>query len=173
MPSLQIIQSTTLTGTQQYVTFSAIPNTYKHLKLMFTGRSDGNPDWFLMSFNGDNTGSNYSSRLMYADRNAGSCSTGTQTPSEQPLTGVVNKTGSLANSFSDAEVMIYNYAVSGIIKVFSATSGQNNNADPARQAFWENRWNDSVPITSIRVGCQTASSNNFVTGTTITLYGMP
>jgi hypothetical protein len=173
MPSLEIISSNTLTGTQQYVTLSTIPNTYKHLKLILTARSDGIPDWFLMSFNGDNTGSNYFSRLIYADRNSGSTSTGTQTPSEQPLTGVVNKNTALANSFSNAEIVIYNYASSINPKVFSGTSGQNNNTDPERQAFWENRWNNSAAITSIRLGCQTASSNNFVAGTTITLYGMP
>lgn len=173
MPLMTVINSTTLTGTQQYITFSSIPSTYKHLWFELTGRSNGNPDWFLMSFNGDNTGSNYFSRLMYCDRNSGTVSGGTQTPSEQPLTGVVNKSDALANSFSDAGVYVYNYASSISPKVFSGTSGQNNNTDPCRQSFWENRWNNSAAINSIRIGCQTASSNSFVAGTTITLYGLP
>jgi hypothetical protein len=170
---MTVINSTTLTGTQQYITFSSIPNTYKHLWIQLSARSDSAPDWFLMSFNGDNNGSNYFSRLLYCDRNSGSVGGGTQTPSEQPLTGVINKSSAVANSFSDAGVYIYNYTSSISPKVFSGSSGQNNNTDPARQAFWENRWNNGSAITSIRFGCQTASSNNFVAGTTITLYGMP
>jgi hypothetical protein len=171
---MTVINSTTLTSTTQFITFSSIPNTYKHLWIELTGRSDGIPDWFIMSFNGDNTGGNYFSRLLYADRNSATLSAGTQSPSaEPPLTGVVNKNTAIANSFSDAGIYVYNYTSSLSPKVFSGTSGQNNNADPSRQAFWENRWSNSAAISSIRIGCQTASSNNFVSGTTITLYGLP
>lgn len=175
MPTLAtVISSTTLTGDQQYVTLSSIPQDYKHLRLVITARSTDTPDWFTVALNGDFTGSNYFSRLMYADRNA-AINTGSQTPSaEPPLTGVINKFNSLTNSFSDADVTFYNYTVNGnSVKVFSGTSGQNNSADPARQAFWENRWNNSVPITAIRLGNQAAVSSYFATGTTITLYGLP
>jgi len=172
---MKIISHTVISSTTQNVDLTSIPQTYTHLYLVFNGRSNASPDWFCIGLNGDHTGSNYRSGLIYRDRSSSTTSAGHQTPSsgELPLQGVINYTGSLTNAFSSAEVYFNNYTGTTNTKTYSATSGQNNSADPARNAFWETRRvTNTDAITAIRLQCQSTGTNSFAAGTTITLYGI-
>ncbi len=172
---MKIISHTVINSTTQNVDLTSIPQTYTHLYLVFNGRGSASADWFCIGLNGDHTGTNYRSQSHYRDRGSSTTSPGQQTPNsgELPLQGVINYSNSLTNSFSSAEVYLYNYTRTDNRKTYSANSGQNNNQDPARVAFWEtSRVTNENAITAIRLQCQSTASNSFVAGTTITLYGI-
>lgn len=172
---MKIISHTLITSNTQNVDLTNIPQTYTHLYLVFNGRGTASADWFSIGINGDNTGSNYRSGLIYRDKGSGTLSAGHQTPSspELPLQGAINYSSSLTNSFSSAETYFNNYTGTTNSKTYSTTSGQNNDGTPARISFWETKYvNTTAAITSIRLQCQSTSSNSFAAGTTITLYGL-
>lgn len=176
MPSATVIYSNTLSATTNSVSITSIPSTYKHLWLQVSARSADFGDWFECGINGSTTGSDYFSRLIYWDLGGTTGSTGTQVPAAgtTPLTGPINYSTSLANSYSNASVMFFNYAASGNVKVFTGTGGQNNSATPSRQVFWDNRNNAiTTAITSIQFRVQTSTANSIGAGTTLTLYGLP
>jgi hypothetical protein len=176
MPSAKVIYSNTLSATTNSVSINSIPSTYKHLWLQVSGRSADFGDWFECGINGSTNGPDYFSRLIYWDLGGTTGSTGSQVPAAgtMPLTGPINYANSLANSYSSAGVMFFNYAATGNVKVFSGTGGQNNSATPSRQVFWDNRNNAiTTPITSILLRVQTSTVNSLGAGTTFTLYGLP
>ena len=63
------VATTTLGSTTGTITFSSIPQTYKHLQLRTftnTSRSSGASGSASLQFNGDTVGTNYWTHYMYA-----------------------------------------------------------------------------------------------------------
>jgi hypothetical protein len=73
--ALVLIAEQLLVGTATTITFSSIPNTYRHLRLVAMGRMNAatTEDYVYIRFNGD-TGSNYDEVRVNNGSSAQSCS---------------------------------------------------------------------------------------------------
>lgn len=168
-----LISATTLNSSVSSVTIP-VPSGYTDLRLVFSARNDTSPSiWYehvRLTFNGG--GGNYTSKMLYgngsgaygADDSGGSST-------YAPWAGVFCAGNSTANTFSNCEIYIPNYSVSGVAKNFSGESvsegmvGGGVTGATAQAMLWTG----TAAITSITL---TAAVGNFVAGTEFTLYGI-
>jgi hypothetical protein len=160
-----LIASQTLGSSSSSVTFSAIPNTYTDLKLVYCARSDRpsqTAELLGISFN-----SNSSSYVRLVLEGNGSSAGSYFDPINS--FGVMPGSAATANIFSNGEIYIPNYLLSKN-KVYNGDGTAENNATAANQNLDANRWNNTSAITSI--GLTTYNSNNFITYSSFYLYGI-
>lgn len=151
------IATTTLGSNAASYTFSSIPSTYTDLIIVVYGTATGSGSNAYVQYNAD-TSSNYSNLYMYGS--GSSAISGTNTTQTQANFGYVNAT------YGTSICQIQNYANSNVYKTFL---GKWNNTDVLVAAS-VSTWRSTSAITSILVGC--GSGNSFITGTSITLYGI-
>lgn len=171
--TLQIykIASVTVTASSgaASIDFTSIPSGYTDLLVKVSARipTTGNYVNLAIRFNGD-TGSNYSSRLLYGDGS----STGSANESAQTRGGwqYANGVGSTSNNFSNGYIYIPNYTGSAQ-KSFSADFVAENNATNCIIAVKAGLWTGTAAITSISL-FNNLDSTNLVQNSTATLYGI-
>lgn len=161
--AMQLIQNQTLGSAAATVTFSSIPQTFTHLRLMVTGTnsSGSTVENILIQFNGD-AGANYS---WNGFQNSASTAASINAVAGQTslLIGTCDNFG---NSLADSTIT--NYA-SALVKGVSSTGGCNN---PAFNTFTNiifGSWNSSAAITSLTV---LLGGSTFTAGSVISLYGI-
>ena len=163
--SYTLIQTVTLTSDQNTVTFSSIPATFDDLVIVSSVRnSAGNNNNTRVRFNGD-TGSNYSSRLLYGTGSGVASYSETTTSfyaAEHPPSTYT------ANTFGNAAFYIPNYR-SSVAKSMSADSVVENNATASWQQISAHLWNQTSAITSVSLF---PAGNNFATNSSFSLYGI-
>ena len=161
-----LIEAKTLSGSVATVTFSAIPQTYADLKLVFSARMSfgGNTvDDVNLLLNGTTT--SYSMK-----RGLGN---GTVTASDNGF-GTFQTVGQSASStattatFGNTEVYIPNYALANN-KVFQAVTSSENNATQGYEQMTANIRSNTTAITSIVLD---GENSDFLTGSTFYLYGI-
>ena len=160
--AMEFIRSTVVSANGT-VTLSSIPNTYQDLILVITARTDSSSlTSGLLRFNGD-TGSNYSSTLLYG--------TGTAPTSErysnESFTRIGYAIGSsqLANVFSTQLVQILNYANTSTNKTVISRDASDVNGSGITQ-LTIGSWRNTAAINSITYPV------TLVAGSTVTLYGI-
>ena len=150
------------------IEFTSIPATYTDLALVISARDSRTTDtWsnITMRFNSD-TGNNYSAILLYGE---GSSAASVSNSAQSSITFVyANSNNSTANSFSNCQVYIPNYASSNN-KSVSIDSVVENNAATGLDALTAALWSNSAAITSITL---TPGTANFRQYSTATLYGI-
>jgi hypothetical protein len=151
------IATTTLGSNAASYTFNSIPSTYTDLIIVVYGTATGSGSNAYVQYNGD-TGSNYSNIYVYGSGT--SAISGTNTSQTQANFGYVNAT------YGTSICQIQNYANTTTYKTYLARW---NNTDVLVAAS-VSLWRSTAAITSILVGC--GSGNSFITGTSITLYGI-
>ena len=157
-----LLASTTLGSDAASYTFSSIPQTYTHLRLISSIRSTttGTTAQLRLQYNGD-AGSNY-----LASAQAG-YSTAT-------LTALISGAGqSLTNFWSLVDTVITDYA--STTKGKSETSNfqlyQSSGVPGALDAAqWAGFWNSTSALTSLVIAL---SAGNIKSGTKFQLYGFP
>jgi hypothetical protein len=164
----ELIAKSTLGADAADVTFSSIPATADDLLLVFTARSDrsGQPrDESHIRVNGD-TGSNYSSRLLF-----GSGSTVGSASNSGTAWIYLDNNGptTTADTFSNVSVYIPNYAGS-TNKSASAESVYENNGTLAYIKAAAYLWSSTAAITSLKIYPEVGP--NWVTGSSFFLYGI-
>jgi hypothetical protein len=148
------------------IEFTSIPQTYTDLKIVLSGRSSAENEYYV-TFNSNSA--NYSSRYIYG--NGSSVLTGTNPfGTSFAFLGSVNKSTTTASVFNNAEIYISNYT-SANHKSISANTSQENNATEAYNWLTAAIWSNTSAITSIQVDLQNAPSN-FTEYSTFTLYGI-
>lgn len=167
----QLIETVALSGTQTSVTFSNIPNTFRHLQIRcitkVTDSANNNAQSVSLQFNSD-TGSNYAHHRL---RGNGSDVTSESSSSQTSIVyGLSTNSGSSTPSqlFSPAIIDILDYANSSKNKTTKSLVG---GLAPAASNFAELRsglWVNTSIITSIRL----FSSSNWVSGSRFSLYGI-
>ena len=166
MPANMVLLEKITVGaaTAATVTFSGIPQTgYTDLVLKGTARGTAGTTSILnVSFNGST--SNFTDR--YIEGNGASVGSFTDQPR---MVGLVNGSGATANTFTNFETYIPNYA-SANYKSASIDYVCENNATAAEQGLVASLWSDTAAITSIAF--TGASSGNFVQYSTFYLYGI-
>jgi hypothetical protein len=159
-----LLERTELNASAASVTFANIPQTgYTDLKIVQSARiSTGSQASSTIRFNGITTG--YSSRYLLGAGSAGTASgTSTEifvdTPADSTYT---------ANSFSNSEIYIPNYAGS-TNKSLSVDIVNETNGTVVTQLLVAGLWSNTAAINSIQI---VAGAGSFVAGSTFSLYGI-
>lgn len=162
------IATSTITGsTVASVTFSSIPSTYTDLAVVIQARGtfaqDGIDVTFI--FNGDNSGGNYS--VNYINGN------GTTVNSGRNSAGIgyfsfVPAGNNTAGVYSANVHHIMNYANTTTYKTTLGKISFPGNQAGANVGLWRS----TAAISSIQLQISNGSQGYYVTGSTLTLYGI-
>lgn len=147
-------------GTQQDITFSSIPSTYKHLQLRGVVFTNGatNPAWQV---NGDTTGANYSGHHLWG--------TGSAAVSNNQ-SGTVYWNYNPDSTYPSCFVMDFlDYANTNKYKTMRTQAGVDTNGGTVETALWSGSWLQTTAINSITLKGLGAY---FRDGTHIALYGI-
>ena len=159
-----LIEAKTLGSAVASITFSSIPSTYTDLVVLTSVRaSSGGGISAGLRFNGST--SNYSEKLLYGT-GSGAASASASTTSIQ-WASLGNQT-STANTFSNCQIYIPNYASSNY-KSVSTEAVTENNGTGADIYVDAGLWSDTAAITSLTL---TASTPDFAVNSTFYLYGI-
>ena len=159
----EAIATVTLSSAQSSITFSAIPQTYTDIQILFSVRGSAATGNILFAPNGSTA--NRTARLLYGDgSNAASAS-----DSGQPfIFSYAVPSGNTSNTFSNISYYIPNYTSSNEKNV-SVDGVTENNATTAF-AFLSTSLLGTSPISSIELSLY--FGGNFVQHSTATLYGI-
>ena len=167
--TFELISSSTVgSGGASGIEFTSIPATYTDLLLLISIRNDNSgtdATRTVLRFNGLTADTNMSFLRLGGDGSASFSDTGSQ----GHVTWHPNN-GSTANTFSNIEVYIPNYAGSNQ-KTFAATGGNEKNiASTAYLGIIALNWADTSAITGIRIFAD--GNDNLVQNSTAYLYGI-
>lgn len=154
------IATTTLGSGVANYTFSSITGTYTDLVLIIAGAGTTSGGNILLQFNSD-TGTNYSTTILYGD--------GSTAGSARASNASSMNIGDLdATTQSNTLINIMNYANTATYKTALGRANRLNAG--AATAAKCGLWRSTSAITSVKVFLSTG--DNFVSGTTLTLYGI-
>lgn len=161
--TMTLISSTTLSTTAATIDFTSIPQTYTDLKIVYSARINADPfgvavATLSLSINGGGTAT--TSRALGGN--------GSSAYSETGSGPVINSSNSTANTFSNGDIYIPNYAGS-TNKSMSADSVIENNATASWAAIHAILWSSTSAITSISL---VPAAGSFVANSSFALYGI-
>jgi hypothetical protein len=159
-----ITKQTVGSGGVSSVTFSSIPQTYTDLKLVLSARQ-GSENAFEFTFNGSTTG--YLTRRLQGDGSSASSNTASGTTTAIRVIGF-NSGSSTANTFSNTEIYIPNYAGSNN-KSVSIDAVNEFNQTETYMNLGASLWSNSSAINQITVTPMAGSITEF---STFHLYGI-
>lgn len=165
---MEPIATNLLSSAAASVTFSNIPQGYKHLQIraLVRGTFADTNTYPNIHFNGD-TGSNYAWHIL--DGNGSSASAGagsTQTSAGVPTFTAGNSTASI---FGVLVMDILDYANTSKFKTVRYLGGHDQNGSGIVR-FSSGLWQNTAPITSIAFTA--LSSSNWATNSRFSLYGI-
>lgn len=163
------IADTTLGSAAADITFSSIPSTYNHLKLVISGACSStsfNGTNFNVQVNGD-TGSNYAFATVSKYAGAGATMTlEGQFSQTQFELGNIWVGQAVTNAIASVEMTFMNYKGTTLRKGMTFIGG--GWSDAPGTGSGSGAWKSTSAITSIKLY---SSGGNFMTGTRATLYG--
>jgi hypothetical protein len=165
-----LIQRVELTKTAASITFNNLPQTgFTDLKIVMSARGDGASGSFICQFNGATT--NLSSKVLYGI-NGSAVGSGSYSD-ENSIWGYTTNSGSTANTFNNAEILIPKYT-SNNNKSVSIDAVNETNASDGRQIITAGLWSSTAAITSITLYSKTGSNvaTNFTQYSTFSIYGL-
>jgi hypothetical protein len=166
---LTVISDQTLSAATSTISFSSIPGTYRHLRIEFQGREDGNENagYLRLQFNGD-TAADYDVQVNRANGSTPSAvmAGGLSWLDVAMLPGAQSTRTSMAASI---DILIPNYASTTFEKSIIASGAE---VDSTSANSWigtsAGSWHSTSAITSITL---LPFVGNPVSGTRATLYG--
>lgn len=160
-----LIQTVTVTasGGAANIEFTSIPQTYKDLLFVVSGRATTDNPTLYTYFNNDTTASNYVFRAINGDGATASASGTTQAWFMR-----VTPSSATASSFSNGTMYIPNYTGS-TIKSVGVNSVTENNATTAYTQFNAGLWSGTAAITSIKLD---PFGTDFAQYSSASLYGI-
>lgn len=164
--SFELIQTTLITTNTSTVTFSSIPQTYRHLELRYVYVAGSNGGAPQMTINGDTT-SNYA-RHGVTGFNGGVNAFGNINAASMNVAGL--NVGGNTTSPQVAIVTFTDYSSTTKLKVIRTLWGiagtlQNN----SENGFYSGLWRTGDPITSFTI---TSGGANWANGSRLSLYGI-
>jgi hypothetical protein len=166
--TMKLIETITLSSTATLIQFTSIPQTYTDLYVLASLRNNRSSiaEDYAVTFNSDTTSGNYSVREILG---SGSSVTSRAGFNYGALT---NSNSSTSNTFSSVSVYVPNYTGSSQ-KNASVDAVVENNATEAYQALTARLWTSTAAITALAISNgDSGGSNSFVSGTTVSLYGI-
>jgi hypothetical protein len=163
-----IATTTVGSGGQTPITFSSIPQTFKHLQLRIMSRDarTATANNVFARFNGDTAG-NYSNHNLIGDGST-AISEG-YTNEDAMLFGLSTSNSAAANIFGVSIVDILDYANTNKYKTVRALMGADQNGSGSLR-MWSNNWRSSSAVTSITLYAQTTP--NISQYSSFALYGI-
>lgn len=163
MPAFEAIASTTL-GSTGTVTFSSIPDTYKHLQLRVYARASGG---FLatnlqMRLNNDSN-TNYAEHRLIGDSSVVSATSGVA--STIFTAGRISGSTATSNIFGCSIIDILDYASTNKYKTVRAIGGNDRNGS-GEIVFCSNLWLSTSAVTQLDV------VTSCISGSVFSLYGL-
>lgn len=160
--TMQIIEHVEISSTTTGFTFSNIPQDGTDLMLLASVRC-ATKSGFFMWINGGQT------QVTSVDVTGnGSTATASQSSSSTIFSGAVPNSYT-ANTFSNVRVYLPSYTSSSN-KTFSVNAVQENNATGSAQTILSAIRSNTAAITSIQIYGQDYASNEFLSGSSFTLY---
>jgi hypothetical protein len=158
-------------GGSSLIEFSAIPGTYKHLRLHVMARStrtDPGGDLLDIRFNDATTG--YYDHVLRANNGVLSADQNLNTQTHIDVQRVAAATNS-ANVFTAFTIDIPDYTSGSKVKSLLTKSGVASDSDPTTNmaTLGSAFWNSTAAITKISI--RTSYSLSFVQNSTFSLYG--
>jgi hypothetical protein len=166
---MEPIATTLLGGTQATITFSGIPQTYKHLQLRIIGRSTrtgSTSNAMTYTFNGSATGYGYTHRLYGQGSGSGAA--------DAPLGSTYSFGPSIATDASTSGIMgvavmdILDYANVYKFKTTRILGGHDNNGS-GEIYLTSGLWQNTAAITSISLSIDSFS---WTANSRFSLYGI-
>lgn len=156
-------------GGQTTLTFSSIPQTFKHLQIRSIARSNtgggGSDTQAVMRFNSD-SGANYTYHILSGSGSAAAASGGiSQT---NATAGFVAGSAATANCFSVAVCDILDYTNTNKFKTVRLAGGDDFNNTNSNVYFWSNVWRSTSAITQIDI----TNGGNYAQYSHFALYGI-
>ena len=162
------IASVTFTGSTSDFNFTNIPQGYQDLLFVIYGRSDyASNDVLIQSYINGNFASNYSDTTLEGDGTSAYSSRDTNYGAVK--IGFLPGGNSTSGIFGSMEYHILNYANSSTYKSTLSRSASDRNGS-GKTGLFVSLWRSTAAITS--VGVATYGVGNFVSGSTVTLYGV-
>ena len=152
------------------VTFSNIPQTYKHLQLRILGRTDRATagDAIRIQFNSDTTSGNYRSHMLYGD---GASVLSLNLGNTAGITSyAISAAGAGANIFGVMIIDFLDYGNANKYKTVRSLSGFDVNGSGGECHFSSGVWMSSSAITSLTIIPNVGT--NFVQYSSFALYGI-
>lgn len=152
------------------VTFSSIPQTYKHLQIRILARSNrvGSADDLLVNFNGD-TSIGYASHSILGDGSASAVTANANATAIRSIRNALTTSSNTSNVFTSAIIDIYDYAISGKYKTIKTLFGFDANGS-GYVGLSTGYWNGTSAITEIVLKEETGS--NLIQYSSMALYGI-
>jgi len=151
------------------ITFSNIPNTYKHLQIRGITRFAGNDSGFGMWFNNDTTSSNYYSHNLGT---AGAGTTYAQAVADSFISWSMPNNSTTANVFLGMVVDILDYSSTSKFKTARNLHGFDANGS-GRMLFSSELWRNTNAVNEIKFDSRIqGSTSDFAPGTQFALYGI-
>ena len=170
--SYESIASTVSTGSSNTITFSSIASTYASLQIRMISRQSGTyngSNRVYMTFNGD-TATNSAYHFLQGT-GSGTSAFGYANNNNCEIYNPTIVNGATANAFGAGIIDIHDYASTSKFKTVRYFCGAD--ANTADTAFDINLgsalWRSTSAINSISI---TTGGSNFMSGTTISLYGI-
>lgn len=167
-----LIQRQTLAANATNLTFSSIPQGYKHLQIRLFGRTDratvASGDWIKIQLNSD-TATNYSLHSLYGDGASAAATAGASANAIESirLASAASNTGGFGGIIID----ILDYTSTSKNKTIRALGGYDNNG-AGQVGLTSGSWFKS-PIEAVNnIKLTPGGGTNFVQYTTVALYGV-
>jgi hypothetical protein len=159
-----LIETKTLGTTAASIEFTSIPQTLTDLVVVISARTSASAtsEELLLHLNGSSA--SFTSIFLYGNPPGGNAPSG----SGGLTAGNASGNTSTANTFGSSNVYIPNYT-SSTNKSFSVESVSEHNGNAAFPFLVAGLWSNTAAITSLLVK---PGVNNFLAGTTISLYGI-
>ena len=167
--SFESIATVSLSSSQSTITFTSIPQTYKHLQLRLFGRTDrvSTDDYFSVRFNSDNTAANYRGHYLIAE---GTNKYSGDHGNDYAIYGRLTATNAASSIFGVGIVDMLDYANTSKYKTGRNFGGQDINGSAAYTWNGSSLWMSTSAITSFVI--YPGAGSNFVQYTHAALYGI-
>ena len=160
-----IATTTVGAGGASSITFSSIPQTYRHLQIRAIGRSSNTVEDSLYQFNGD-VGAIYAHHLLVGN---GSTAAAYATTSATSIKGAPYLTGN-TSIFGAGVTDILDYTNTNKYKTVRTLTGYDNNGGSFAQIqFYSGLWQSTSALTSITI---TPTAGTYVQYSQFALYGI-
>ena len=165
------LATVSLTSNSTSIVFSGIPSFYTHLQIRGLVRSDrsGNAqDIMKVQYNLD-TGTNYASHNLEGNGSIATYDNYSSTAS--PWAAMIAGATATSGVFSAVIIDVLDYTTTSKAKVLRSLTGVDNNDTNGRLYFSSTLWTTSnAAITTVTLA--PVYGSNFVSGTTLALYGI-
>jgi hypothetical protein len=159
------------------LTFTSIPQTYKHLELRLSNRYSAagtSQNGVIIYFNNDQTAGNYwVNHNITGYQNAFSASTLNSTDGVNGMLIAANpRSGTLANTFYQTVTKIPDYTNANINKTVRSVGGGAIGSAESEVGIKTGLWFPSTSAAITQIDISTYSTGNYVDGTVARLYGI-